>query len=93
MIDMYFDIIERVVIKKRKMKKRLKLKKKNLDLCIMLWKERVIKLKKKGCKGVFFKGNLLVFVVLKKILLLNIKVCDIFFSREDGMCVFKIMIV
>ena len=92
-IDTYSDIIERAATKKRKTKKRSKPKKKNVDLRTMLRKERVTKPKKKGCKGVFLKGNPSVLAVLKKIPSLNTKVRDILPSREDGTCVSKVMTV
>lgn len=93
-IDTYSDIIEKAATKKRKTKKtRSKPKKRNIDLRTMLRKERVTKSKKKGCKGVFLKGNPSVLAVLKKIPAMSTKVRDILPSREDGTCVSKVMTV
>ena len=94
-IDTYSDIIEKASTKKRKpkKKKRSKPKKKNIDLRTMLRKERVAKPKKKGCKGVFLKGNPSVLAVLKKIPSMSTKIRDILPSREDGTCVSKVMTV
>ena len=93
-IDTYSDIIEKATTKKRKTKKkRSKPKKKNIDLRTLLRKERVTKPKKKGCKGVFLKGNPSVLAVLKKIPAMSTKVRDILPSREDGTCVSKVMTV
>ena len=93
-IDTYSDIIEKATTQKRKSKKKKKKsKKKNLDLRTMLRKERITKPKKKGCKGVFLKGNPSVLAVLKKIPSMNTKVRDILPSKEDGTCVSKVMTV
>ena len=92
-IDTYSDIIEKAATKKRKTKKRSKPKKKNIDLRTMLRKERAARPKKKGCKGVFLKGNPSVLAVLKKIPAMSTKVRDILPSREDGTCVSKVMTV
>ena len=93
-IDTYSDIIEKATTQKRKTKKKKsKPKKKNLDLRTMLRKERVAKPKKKGCKGVFLKGNPSVLAVLKKIPSMSTKVRDILPSREYGTCVSKVMTV
>ena len=93
-IDTYSDIIEKVATKKRKTKKkRSKPKNENIDLRTMLRKDRVSRPKKKGCKGVFLKGNPSVLAVLKKIPAMSTKVRDILPSREDGTCVSKVMTV
>ena len=96
-IDTYSDIIEKAATKKRrkskKKKKRSKPKKKSIDLRSMIRKERVVKPKKRSCKGVFLKGNPSVLAVLKKSPAMSTKVRDILPSREDGTCVSKVMTV
>lgn len=90
-IDNYSGIIN----KARKKRVKSKPKNKDLDLHTMLRKGILEKQRKskKGCKGVFLKGNPSVLAVLKKIPSLNVKVRDLLPSREDGTCVSKAMTI